>query len=100
MSATSDQILKTLGPRAAIAQAVDILMATHAITEDAALDMLVQVSCDADAKVRETAGPHRCRCGRTVDPRSTFHHPRVARADQLAVTPRPLPAAASDAARH
>ena len=56
MSATSDQILKTLGPRAAIAQAVDILMARHAITEDAALDMLVQVSCDAHAKVRETAG--------------------------------------------
>jgi AmiR/NasT family two-component response regulator len=56
MSVTSDQILETLGPRGAIAEAVGILMAKHGIKEDAALDMLVRVSCDADAKVRETAG--------------------------------------------
>ena len=56
MSTTSDQILETLGPRVTIAEAVDILMTKHAITEDAALDMLVRVSCDARAKVRETAG--------------------------------------------
>ena len=56
MSATSDQILETLGPRGTIAEAVDILMAKHGITDDAALDMLVRVSCEAHAKVRETAG--------------------------------------------
>ena len=56
MSATSDQILETLGPRAAISEAVDILMARHGITEDAALDMLVRGSSDAHARVRETAG--------------------------------------------
>jgi AmiR/NasT family two-component response regulator len=56
MSATSDQILETLGPRRAITEAVEILMARHGITEDAALDMLARVSYDAHAKVRETAG--------------------------------------------
>ncbi len=56
MSVTGDQILETLGPRGAIAKAVDILMAKHGITEDAALDMLVLVSCDEHANVRETAG--------------------------------------------
>jgi AmiR/NasT family two-component response regulator len=56
MSATSDQILETLGPRGAIAEAVDILMARHGITEDAALDLLVRASGEANAKVRETAG--------------------------------------------
>ena len=56
MSLTSDQILETLGPRGAIAEAVDILMARHGINEDAALDMLVRASCDAHAPVRETAG--------------------------------------------
>lgn len=56
MSATSDQILETLGPRGAIAEAVDILMAKHGLTEDAALDMLVRAAGDAHANVRETAG--------------------------------------------
>lgn len=56
MSVTSDQILEALGPRGAIAEAIDILMAKHGLEEDAALDMLVRVSCDARAKVRETAG--------------------------------------------
>ncbi len=56
MSLTSDQILEALGPRGAIAEAVDILMERHGITEDAALDMLVRVSSDEHAKVRETAG--------------------------------------------
>ena len=56
MSVTSDQVLEALGPRGAIAGAVDILMAQHGIKEDAALDMLVRASCDAHAKVRETAG--------------------------------------------
>ncbi len=56
MSVTSEQILEALGPREAIVEAVDILMEQHGITEDAALDMLVRVSCDADARVRETAG--------------------------------------------
>lgn len=56
MSVTSDQVLEALGPRGAIAEAVHILMAKHGITEDDALDMLVRVSSDAHAKVRETAG--------------------------------------------
>jgi hypothetical protein len=56
MSVTSDQILETLGPRGAIAEAVDILKSRHGISEDDAFDMLVRVSCDAQAKVRETAG--------------------------------------------
>lgn len=56
MSAISDQILATVGPIGAIAEAVHILMARHGITEDAAIDLLVRASGEANANVRATAG--------------------------------------------
>lgn len=56
MSATRDQIWETQGPWGAIAEAVHILMARHGINEDAAIDLLVQASGEANTRVRETAG--------------------------------------------
>jgi AmiR/NasT family two-component response regulator len=55
MSATRDQILETRSPRGAIAEAVDILMTRHGIDEDAAIDLLVRASGEANTRVLETA---------------------------------------------
>lgn len=56
MSAISDQIPKAVGPLGAIAEAVHILMTRHGIDEDAAIDLLVRASGEANTRVRETAG--------------------------------------------
>jgi AmiR/NasT family two-component response regulator len=55
MSASSEKILQDLGPRQAIARAVAILMDTHQVSEEAALDMLVRHASESHGKIRDTA---------------------------------------------
>ena len=56
MSVSSDEILRTLGPREAIAQAVTILMSRYEMSEEAALNKLVLDAGASHTKIRETAG--------------------------------------------
>jgi AmiR/NasT family two-component response regulator len=55
MSAESDRIPQDLSPREAIARAVRILMATHQVGEETALNMLVRVASESHLKIREAA---------------------------------------------
>lgn len=55
MSTTSRKISQALGPREVIAKAVRILMASHDVSEDAALDLLVRSASESQVGVRETA---------------------------------------------
>jgi len=48
--------VENLGPREVIAEAVHLLSKEHGITEDAALDMLVRLSGDADATCARPPG--------------------------------------------
>jgi hypothetical protein len=81
MSDTSDQIVESWDRAKSSPRAVHLLSEKRGITEDAALDMLVRLSGDADATVRETAGRICCRTRRTVEPRSTLTptHPQTTR---------------------
>ena len=55
MSTTSRRISQALGPREVIARAVRVLMASHDVSEEAALDLLVRGASESDIGVRETA---------------------------------------------
>jgi len=55
MSTTSEKISQALGPREVIARAVRILMDSHDVSEEAALDLLVRSASESDIGVRETA---------------------------------------------
>jgi AmiR/NasT family two-component response regulator len=55
MSTTSKKISQALGPREVIAGAVRILMASHGVGEEAALDLLVRSASESRVGVRETA---------------------------------------------
>jgi AmiR/NasT family two-component response regulator len=55
MSTTSRRISQALGPRAVIAEAVRILMSSHDVSEEAALDLLVRSASESGIGVRETA---------------------------------------------
>jgi len=55
MSTTSRRISQALGPREVIARAVHVLMATHDVTQEAALDLLVRSASESEIGVRETA---------------------------------------------
>jgi len=55
MSTTSKKISQALGPREVIARAVHILMASHDVSEEAALDLLVRSANESQVGVRETA---------------------------------------------
>lgn len=68
MSDTSDQIVETWDRAKSSPRPSTFSREKHGITEDAALDMLVRLSGDADATVRETAARIRCRTRRTVEP--------------------------------
>ncbi|MEO7351962.1 MAG: ANTAR domain-containing protein [Marmoricola sp.] len=55
MSSDNENIIKLLGPREVIGQAIGLLMAQHDVDRDAAFAMLVQGSADSQEKVREVA---------------------------------------------
>lgn len=55
MSVTSDEILRTLGPRQTIARAVAVLMARYELSEEAALEVLVIDAGESHTKIREMA---------------------------------------------
>jgi len=55
MSTTSERISQALGPREVIAKAVRMLMASHEVSEEVALDLLVRSADESKAGVRETA---------------------------------------------
>jgi AmiR/NasT family two-component response regulator len=55
MSTTSRKISQALGPREVIARSVRILMISHDVSEEAALDLLVRSASESGIGVRETA---------------------------------------------
>jgi len=55
MSTTSRRISQALGPREVTARAVRALMASHDVTQEAALDLLVRSASESEIGVRETA---------------------------------------------
>jgi AmiR/NasT family two-component response regulator len=63
MSTTSYRISQALGPRDVIAKALRILMASHDVSEEVALDLLVRYASESQIGVGETA------CRITASPR-------------------------------
>jgi AmiR/NasT family two-component response regulator len=55
MPTDDENIIELLGPRRVIGQAIELLMASHDVSRDAAFEMLVEGSSGSHRKVREIA---------------------------------------------
>jgi len=55
MATDLENIIELLGPREVIGQAINLLMAHHGMSRDAAFEMLVHGSCGSRRKVRDIA---------------------------------------------
>jgi AmiR/NasT family two-component response regulator len=55
MATNLENIVELLGPREVIGQAIDLLMARHDVSRDAAFAMLVHGSSGSRRKVRDVA---------------------------------------------
>jgi AmiR/NasT family two-component response regulator len=55
MSLDVDNIIELLGPHEVVGQALEVLMASHDLSRDAAFEMLIEGSCGSHQRMREFA---------------------------------------------